>query len=166
LAPANSDAHADRLAIHRTLLQYCRGVDRHDLDLIKSAFHSDAEANHGAALRGNAWEIWVRLFREPERTLSSQHHLTNEYIDVKGDVAYGETYFLAYFVRLSSEGRHELRTMGGRYIDRLEKRDGTWRIADRLSVVDWEKTEPTPPPSDDDLRVRGRRDRQDASFRR
>jgi hypothetical protein len=35
--------------------------------------------------------------------------------------------------------------MCGRYLDRFEKRDGDWRIADRQVIFDWiEKSPPTP----------------------
>lgn len=34
---------------------------------------------------------------------------------------------------------------GGRYLDRLERRDGEWRIALRTNVVEWSGTVPTMP---------------------
>ena len=32
--------------------------------------------------------------------------------------------------------------VGGRYIDRMEKRDGVWKITHRTGVNDWQRIEP------------------------
>ena len=34
------------------------------------------------------------------------------------------------------------RLTGGRYVDRFERRDGRWRIAERTFVLDWMRTRP------------------------
>ncbi len=35
------------------------------------------------------------------------------------------------------DGAEKLRLTGGRYVDRLERRDGEWRIAERVVVLEW-----------------------------
>jgi hypothetical protein len=32
--------------------------------------------------------------------------------------------------------------LGGRYVDRFERRDGEWRIAARITVHDWSRIDP------------------------
>jgi hypothetical protein len=32
--------------------------------------------------------------------------------------------------------------VGGRYMDRMEKRDGVWRIATRIGMTDWTRVDP------------------------
>jgi hypothetical protein len=42
----------DRLDIYDCLVRYARGLDRHDAELIASAFWPDAQANYGALFSG------------------------------------------------------------------------------------------------------------------
>ena len=46
---------AAKLAITEALTRYCRGIDRCDIDALKSSFWPDAVANYGQADQ-NAWE--------------------------------------------------------------------------------------------------------------
>jgi len=39
------------------------------------------------------------------------------------------------------DGRRYTRTRAGRYIDRFERRDGTWRIAARSVADDWHRVD-------------------------
>ena len=59
---------------------------------------------------------------------------------------------------------------GGRYVDRLEKRDGVWRIAKRTVIMDWNRNEPTRSLWDEGmfsvLKTYGARDRSDPVYRR
>ena len=67
--------------------------------------------------------------------LVTQHHLTNSTVELDGDRADAETYFVAVHRRPGppvSVGQ-----FGGRYLDRLERRDGAWRINERVVVHDW-----------------------------
>jgi hypothetical protein len=32
--------------------------------------------------------------------------------------------------------------VGGRYLDRMEKRDGVWKIVDRVGTTDWTRLDP------------------------
>jgi hypothetical protein len=65
----------------------------------------------------------------------SQHFLTNHRCEIKGDTAHTETYF--YFVGCMAEEGAPAEVVGGRYIDRLERRNGEWKIADRLCLIEW-----------------------------
>lgn len=61
-------------------------------------------------------------------------------IELRVDVAATETYFLASStVAGESEGSKVLRIRSGRYLDRVEKRGGTWRISNRTVIQDWSK---------------------------
>ncbi len=51
-----------------------------------------------------------------------------------GDEAHAETYFLSV---IRTDGADQLMLTGGRYVDRLEKREGDWRIANRVVVIEW-----------------------------
>ena len=55
-------------------------------------------------------------------------------MDIEGDVAHSECYVL--FVQRRRDGA-TLDVGGGRYIDRVERREGDWRIAARELVIEW-----------------------------
>ena len=61
-----------------------------------------------------------------------QRHVTTQNIDIDGDEAHAESYFLSV---IRVDGSSKLRLTAGRYVDRLERRDREWRIADRVVVA-------------------------------
>ena len=134
----------DKQAIHDVLMRYCRGVDRGVPDLILSAFHADAVDNHfGVALpfREAVWTI-----KHPLGGPMQSHNICNELVEICGDVANGETYFLM-ITRLEHDAKQIDWMLNGRYIDRFERREGEWRIAKRTVVYDTERfdeVEPAP----------------------
>jgi hypothetical protein len=54
-------------------------------------------------------------------------------VAIDGDIAHAESYVL---MRLLNPDGDTARLINGRYIDRLEKRGGVWRIAVRRSTVE------------------------------
>jgi hypothetical protein len=58
-------------------------------------------------------------------------------MDLEGDVAHCETYWV--YAAMNKQGA-ELTLAGGRYIDRLERRNGRWAIAGRKCLMDWSGT--------------------------
>lgn len=131
----------DERAIRRVLCEYSRAVDRLDFDLLRSTFHPDATDDHGG-YKGLAHDLpeYIADATAKLNTVSTMHSLHNCIVDVDGDIAHAETYFTAVRRRTGEDGP-ELDWMGGRYLDRLEKRDGTWKIAHRLCVKEWDKAE-------------------------
>jgi hypothetical protein len=124
----------DRRAILDCLMNYSRGVDRLDRELLISVYHEDAIDDHGMFV-GNREEFadWV-VEMHSSTHLSHQHCLLNHTCDLDGDVAHTETYYM--FVGMNRQGE-PLVMSGGRYLDRFEKRAGRWAIAARLCVRDW-----------------------------
>jgi ketosteroid isomerase-like protein len=131
----------DRAEIHDCLMTYSRAVDRLDRELLLTVYHPDAVDDHGVFVGGpNAFADWV-LDMHTKTHLSHQHCQFNSTIDLDGDVAHTETYYM--FVGLNREGT-PLGMSGGRYVDRLEKRNGRWAIAERICVRDWAPLEEIP----------------------
>ena len=64
-----------------------------------------------------------------------QHHLLNHTAEIDGEEAHAETYYL--FVGTDREPANHVTVSGGRYVDRLERRDGRWAIVHRVCVVEW-----------------------------
>jgi ketosteroid isomerase-like protein len=122
-----------QLAIRDVLYRFCRGVDRGDPQAMFSAFHPGATDSHGPGGPEQIVPMLVQRFDETPRV--GQHHITNVHAVVDGDVAAVESYFLLFNAQPEERGgEHDL--VGGRYLDRFERRNGEWRIAAREIVVD------------------------------
>lgn len=131
----------DRQAIDDCLMTYSRAIDRHDRELLLSVYHEDAIDDHGMFV-GSPEEFadWA-LGMHDSVHLSHQHCIFNRTVDLDGDVAHVESYYM--FVGLNQAGK-PLAMSGGRYIDRFEKRADRWAIAARVCVRDWAPLEQVP----------------------
>jgi hypothetical protein len=131
----------DRQAIRDCIGRYARGVDRFDRELILSAFHPDAIDEHGKFV-GNPQEFveWA-LDQHANAHLCHQHCLLNHSCELDGDAAHAETYFM--FVSMNRQGK-PLTMGGGRYVDRLERRNGVWGIVNRVCLRDWSMMDERP----------------------
>lgn len=154
----------DRQAIWDCLLRYTRGVDRLDEDLIRSAFWEDAHDSHGQ-LNGSPEEFIATWMPTQGKRESCQHFVTNHTVELAGsDAADTETYFL---VSIKNYGSTTLELVGGRYMDRFEKREDEWRIKTRLVVLDWQCVADASEMAERLSRShQGSRDRNDPSYER
>lgn len=124
----------DRQAIQDCLMTYSRAIDRLDRELLISVYHADAVDDHGVFVGGpEEFADWA-IAMHTATHLSHQHCQFNSTCELDGDVAHTETYYM--FVGMNRAGT-PLGMSGGRYLDRLEKRDGRWAIAARVCVRDW-----------------------------
>ena len=157
----------DRIDIEDVLHRYYRGLDRFDEDLMLSAFHPDAIELHGGTAQGNAWEVSRNLLKIARPFSTSHiHFLTNLQVDfADADTAFTEAYVLAVSRKEDGQGRRDYVFMG-RLVDRLERRNGEWRIAHRLLVKDIDRIDSVVVEPDKPGAVRGRRDRGDPSYQR
>lgn len=124
----------DREAIRDVVTSYARGVDRLDRELLMSAYHPDAVDDHAGFVgdREEFWEFANDLHGTFHRV--TQHYIANHSAEIDGDTAHAETYFI--FVAMNSDGQ-PFTMLGGRYIDKLDKRDGRWAISRRVSLGEW-----------------------------
>jgi hypothetical protein len=123
----------DRQAILDCIASHARGHDRHDSEMLTAAYHDDGFDEHGNAINaGPKYAEWIN----PVHAAGSQNHLhniTTHTCEIDGDRAHAESYVLVTLLDHSGE---TARFINGRYIDRLEKRDGVWRLAVRRSTVE------------------------------
>lgn len=140
----------DNQLITDVIYRYCRAIDRLDYALLETCFHPDATHDQGAYTGSSV--AFCRYALEKLGPVRATHHQTgNVLIVLDGDVAHSETYWTA-FHRLSADGGgsglfrstgiEEDLVIGGRYVDRFERRAGKWRIAHRFGVYDWQRYEP------------------------
>jgi hypothetical protein len=123
----------DRTDILDCISRHARGCDRHDIDLISSAYHADGVDEHGHAVnRGPEYGEWANE-THAETSRVHTHNITTHTCDIDGDTAHAESY--AIVVLISPDSR-SAQFITGRYIDRLERRNDRWRIAVRRSTVE------------------------------
>jgi ketosteroid isomerase-like protein len=129
--------------IRKAMARYCRGVDRRDEELVRSVYHEDSIDEHGWVFPMNGWEIAddVSMRNEWGDVFKSIHHfLGSHYIEVDGDTARSEVYFIANH-RFEGDGSDWDMVFAGRYLDRWERRGGSFKIAHRLCIYDWTRTD-------------------------
>lgn len=128
------------IEIQQRLVEYCRGVDRGYVDAVSSVYHPDAYDDHGS-VKGSGADFAKAIVPMLDRVgINGQHHVTNALIDVHGDTAKAETYFLSFHPTTDpADGTPKIMVTGGRYLDDFEKRDGIWRISRRITLMDFAK---------------------------
>ena len=123
----------DRQAILDCINMQSRGHDRHDVDLLTASYHDDGWDEHGSAInRGPDYAEWANTTHAAGSQVN-MHHLTTHSCEIDGDVAHAESYVIG--VLLNHDGV-TARILCGRYLDRLERRDGVWRLAVRRSTAE------------------------------
>ncbi len=176
----------DKQEITEVIHTYARALDRLDEQLLRSVFHPDSQHAHGfvgpssdPSLPSKPGEPkdFVAFAFDVLNTHSRTHHLLgNILIEVDGDNAYAETYFSAYHRMrakgdpLAAENAYDNEMdwlVGGRYIDRFQRRDGVWKISHRTGLTDWMRTQPPTQQGFDGVpdEMRGKRGSEDLVFR-
>lgn len=158
-----SNEDADRVAIRELVYRYCRGIDRLDMDLVRSCYHPGALDHHigfdGPIEEYLAWvEPKVRGFD------GTMHLVANQLVELAGSRALSETYGMSVHWGTPADRPSLNFTSGFRYIDLTEKRGGQWRILERYACREWTRSDANlfipregPGPT-------GRRDRDDYSY--
>ena len=126
----------DREAIRDCIYRYCRAVDRRDEALLRTVYWPEANDYHGAFDGpADAFITHVMAFIKTQDLI--QHSIGTINIQQDGARAKVESYFTGYQRFPNLDGVMTDFFMGGRYLDKMEKRDGEWRTADRFVVYDW-----------------------------
>ena len=124
----------DKQAIRDVLARYCRGVDRCDAALISSCYHPDARDNHASrSFTGETVGAGIVEWMSEAMEMTT-HHITTQTIRIHGDMAGCESYYTGIHTPKGPDRR--LLLTCGRYVDRFERRDGDWRIIDRVVVLE------------------------------
>jgi len=158
----------DNQDITQLLYRNVKSIDRLDLELMKSTYWEDAIQDHQDPINpidysGNAWEFCDYAVSELAKIECTHHRLSNITIDINGDKAYAEAYVWAYHYVKTPEGNKE-GILLGRYQNKLEKRNGEWRIAYRLTVFDANQMFDATDVWSDDFRNMGARLHDDKSY--
>jgi hypothetical protein len=128
-------ALVEREKIRDCIVRLARGEDRRDAKPISASYWPDSTTDYGV-FRGSFAEYLAWVVPGSDAIPVTQHVLGQSLIELKGEVALVETHVTSYHrVVMGDEERDTI--IGGRYLDRMEKRDGEWRIAERTMLYDW-----------------------------
>ena len=125
----------DTLAVRDLVYGYARGVDRRDLELVRSCFTDDC-AYEGSLASGRIADMLAALPAAMGRYRSTLHFMGEPTITIDGNRAQAVTPTVAYHVLREPAGA--LRIVAVRYEDALRRTPGGWRIASRRVVRLWE----------------------------
>ena len=134
----------DQHEIRRVLAEYCNACDRADGTMMEACYTGDDSFDdHGTVKASGPEYVAVMMDRIVERTEVMSHILGQSLINVDGDTASAETFFIGFFRLPGDEGEPAMMTqLVGRFVDKLERRDGRWKIRHRTCVRDTSITVP------------------------
>ena len=143
-APLNQELQEliDEQQITKLLYKFCRAIDRNDQQLLRSLYHEDATHIQGPC-NGPVEQFFEMAKHLAESMSGGGHHITNILIEVDGNSATSESYAMVISAGLPGESGEPIDLIiSARFLDRLEKRNGEWKLAHRCAVFDTNLTLP------------------------
>lgn len=130
----------DQYAVRDVFARYSRAVDRRDWELMRSCYHEDAVDDHGFTVSRR--DEFIAISQQMEGSLSDLefHFVTRGTVNILGDQATAESYCIGNQL-LTRDGSTTHSRLAGRLLDRLEQREGEWRITNRRLIMDWTRTD-------------------------
>jgi SnoaL-like domain len=164
----------DKHAISDVIAAYAHAVDRRRWDVMHNVFHDDATFAFGTVQ--GSWRDFVDQARLIIEACVATHHQLGQIL-ISGDgphTAHAETYMTAMHIVppgypvpgvFPDRGEEYSAVIAGRYVDRFERRAGSWRITHRRGIYDWREYRTIGPASLADVpaQARGSHDDNDAS---
>lgn len=132
-----------RQQITDLLYRRARAGDRRDVALALSCYHLGATENHegfDGAATDFIRDVSMISPNSTAPVTDLWHFISNILIDLHGDHADVESYHIAVVTR-QDNGIETQSRIGGRYLDRMERRDGRWGIVHRDVVFDWSRVD-------------------------
>ena len=124
----------DEFALCKLVHSYCRAVDRGDFATLRELYHHDAVDAHGEISTGSVDEFLKTLEASRPHIRSMQHNVTTVNFVVDGYRAEGEVYTIATHTFGAGDRDVDV-IIGGRYLDKYEKRNEIWKIIERTIVT-------------------------------
>ncbi len=159
---------SDRQEILDCIARNARGCDRHDPEMLSGCYHEDGIDEHGEKHinPGPRYHEWANQVHS-RGSLQNMHNITTHSCEIDGDIAHADSYVIGLFFNADGE---TARILAGRYIDRLERRDGEWRISLRRCTLEVGMVADARIMNSDYLRemgfLKGLRNREDVSYQR
>lgn len=134
----------DHHEIRTLLAEYCHACDRGDEAMMAACYAGDESwDDHGMVKASGPEYARVMTARMLANTEAASHILGQSLIRVEGDTAVAETFFVAFFRLPGSAGEPaRMNQLIGRFVDRLARIGGAWKIRQRTCVRDTSLTQP------------------------
>jgi ketosteroid isomerase-like protein len=132
----------DREEIRDLVTRYAHAVDRRAWQEVARCFAPDATADYGY-FAGALPDVLAHIRAGIEGFTTTMHFVANHLAEVHGDAATAETYALCIHRAARGDTVREV-TVALRYLDRLARTAGGWRIAHRDVAVDFDERRETP----------------------
>ena len=88
----------DRIEILDCVSRHARGCDRHDIDLITSAYHDDGVDEHGHSVNaGTEYGAWANATHAQTSQVHT-HNITTHTCEIDGDTAHAESYVIVVLI--------------------------------------------------------------------
>lgn len=130
----------DEFQLRRLVHAYCRAVDRGDFATLRGLYHHDATDAHGEFSTGTVDDFLATLEASRPHIRAMQHNVTTVNFVIDGNVAEGEIYTISTHT-FGAGSRDVDVIVGGRYLDKYEKRQDVWKISERTIVTDWARVD-------------------------
>ena len=127
---------SDRAQINDVLVRYAEGLDRRDLDAVRSCFAPDVEAEYGGVVLDPGVDALVEHVSIVSTFVGSMHLLGNVVVEIDGDAAHSTCRCVAYVLRDTPDGVR-LFMRGLTYEDRWTRLAAGFRIIHRRHVPEW-----------------------------
>ncbi|CAN7337228.1 nuclear transport factor 2 family protein [Phenylobacterium sp. LjRoot225] len=125
----------EREKVRDCIVRLARGEDRRDAEMITASYWADSTTDYGV-FAGSFDDYLAWVVPGSPAIPVTQHVLGQSLIELLGETALVETHVTSYHrINMGEEERDTV--IGGRYLDRIEKRGGEWRIAQRTMLYDW-----------------------------
>jgi SnoaL-like domain len=135
--------NADKMACAELVQSWGFARDQGRWDDLTAIFHPDGEIAV-SWFRGPYAEFVAHCAKNFGRGSSAKHLLWPARISLNGDRATAETN-VAILVRQTIDGVEMDLTSYGRFLDRIEKRGGVWRIVERATLYEKDRLDPVEP---------------------
>ncbi len=132
----------DHHEIRKLLAEYCHACDRGDEAMMAACYTGpDSWDDHGLVKASGPEYARIMMERVLQRTEAAAHVLGQSLIRVEGDRAGAETFFVGFFRLPGEQGEPpRMNQLVGRFVDKLERVDGHWKIRHRTCVRDTSMT--------------------------
>ena len=131
----------DREAIREAVYAIASGVDRFDPGLLAENVWDDAKLDMGGE-KIIGGRDFVNALKPPSTPPKGRMHVvTNVRINLDGDIARTESMIISC-QQLDGEQGWTTRIRAGRYLDKFEKRSGSWKLAERTMIDEWAREDP------------------------
>jgi SnoaL-like domain len=132
----NIQALHDKQEITELMALYAAAIDRRDGRLLERVFTADAKLHYG--VMDMTVETLIGMLRsDAQPFLMTHHHVGNVLVQFEDADRATVVSYVSATHRARERNRFRDEMIRARYLDRVVRQDGRWRIQDRLLIYDW-----------------------------